>query len=332
MSANIATINGQNAIAYIGSTPWHGLGTRLRGDVRYSVEQVLAAAHLDWTVAVEPIFNADGTRLHKGQVVRRTSDSRELAIVGPAYTAVQNREAASIFDIAISEYGASIEVAGALGDGEVCWALARLAGGDVDVTGQGDSVNGYALLKWGHDGSTGVNGSATAIRVVCQNTLALAASSDKATFAKIRHTASAQDRIKQARSLFTGLTKTLVATGDTFAQLASKRLTSAQIIAYVEAVFPGEAGVVSDTLKARRATVSQLVFNGVGVQQATALTGGDPNAWSVYNAVTEYFDHVRPAEAQSVNGRDNANVSALFGGNADIKARALVQARQLVAA
>jgi len=332
MSANIATINGQNAIAYIGSTPWHGLGTRLRGDVRYSVEQVLAAAHLDWQVAAEPIFNAEGTRLHKGQVVRRLSDNRELAIVGPAYTVVQNREAASIFDIAISEYGASIEVAGALGDGEVCWALARLAGGDVDVTGQGDSVNGYALLKWGHDGSTGVNGSATAIRVVCQNTLALAASSDKATFAKIRHTASANDRVKQARNLFTGLTKTLVATGDTFAQLASKRLTSAQIIAYVEAVFPGEAGVVSDTLKARRATVSQLVFNGVGVQQATALTGGDPNAWSVYNAVTEYFDHVRPAEAQSVNGRENANVSALFGGNADIKARALVQARQLVAA
>jgi phage/plasmid-like protein (TIGR03299 family) len=332
MAHNIATIDGQNAIAYIGSTPWHGLGTRLRGDVRYSVEQFLAAAGLDWEVAAEPLFNAEGTRLHKGQVVRRTSDNRELAIVGPAYTVVQNRDAAGILDIAVSDYGASIEVAGALGDGEVCWALARLQGGDTDVTGSGDNVNGYALLKWGHDGSTGVNGSATAIRVVCQNTLALAASSDKATFAKIRHTASANDRVKQARSLFTDLTKTLVATGDTFKQLAGKRLNAAQIVSYIESVFPGERGVVSDTLKARRATVSQLVFNGVGVDKATALTGGDPNAWSVYNAVTEYFDHVRPAEAQSVAGRDNANVSALFGGNADTKALALVKARQLVAA
>ena len=332
MAHNIASINGQNAIAYIGSTPWHGLGTRLRGDVRYSVEQFLAAAGLDWDVAAEPIFNAEGQRLHKGQVVRRLTDNRELAIVGPAYTVVQNREAASIFDIAINEFGASIEVAGALGDGEVCWALARLQGGDVDVTGTGDNVNGYALLKWGHDGSTGVNGSATAIRVVCQNTLALAASSDKATFAKIRHTASAKDRVKQAQQLFTGLTKTLIASGESFAQLASRRLTSAEIIAYVEKVFPGEAGVVSDTLKARRATVSQLVFSGVGVEKATALTGGDPNAWSVYNAVTEYFDHVRPAEAASVAGRDNANVSALFGGNADAKVKALSLARQLVAA
>src|SRR6476620_9499662 len=116
MAHNIASINGQNAIAYIGSTPWHGLGTRLRGDVRYSVEQFLAAAGLDWDVAAEPIFNAEGQRLHKGQVVRRLTDNRELAIVGPAYTVVQNREAASIFDIAINEFGASIEVAGALGD------------------------------------------------------------------------------------------------------------------------------------------------------------------------------------------------------------------------
>jgi hypothetical protein len=74
------------------------------------------------------------------------------------------------------------------------------------------------------------------------------------------------------------------------------------------------------------------VFSGVGVEKATALTGGDPNVWSVYNAVTEYFDHVRPAEASSVSGRQRANESALFGGNADVKALALVKARQLVAA
>jgi phage/plasmid-like protein (TIGR03299 family) len=332
MSANIASINGQSAIAYIGSTPWHGEGTRLRGDVRYSVEQFLAAAGLDWQVAVEPIFNAGGTQLRKGQVVRRTSDNRELAIVGPSYVPVQNIEAAGIFAPAIEQLGVSIEVAGALGDGEVCWALARLQGGDVDVTGQGDSVNGYALLKWGHDGSTGVVGTATGIRVVCQNTLALAASSDKATFAKVRHTKSAAVRVEQARDLFTGLTKTLIATGETFSQLASKRLTTAQIITYIESVFPGEAGKVSDTVAARRATVGQLVFNGVGVAQATALTGGDPNAWSVYNAVTEYFDHVRPAEAASDAGRSRANVSALFGGNADVKAQALVKAQRLLVA
>lgn len=336
MSANIATINGKNAIAYIGATPWHGLGTRIQGDVRTSIDGFLEAAGLNWTVGVRPIFNADGTLLTKGQHVVRESDGVELAIVGPAYHAVQNREAASIFEPAFDDFGLTIEVAGALGDGETCWALARLPQADVDITGQGDNVNGYALLKWGHDGKTGVVGTATGVRVVCQNTIQLAASSEHATFTKIRHTESAQDRVKQARNVFTGLTKTLIATGETLGQLARRELRESQIISYIEQVFPGERRdgkpVVSDTTRDRRATVAKLVFQGVGAEQATALTGGSPNAWSVYNAVTEYFDHVRPAEAKSTAGRANANASAIFGGNADVKARALVLAQQLVAA
>ena len=336
MSANIAAINGQNAIAYIGSTPWHGLGTRLRGDIRIDVDAFLKAANLDWQVRTEPLFDGNGRHLVKGQVVVRTSDNAELAIVGPAYHVVQNIEAASILQPAIEQFGVTIEVAGALGDGEVCWALAKLPGGNVDVTGAGDEVNGYALVKWGHDGSVAVSGTATPIRVVCQNTLSLAASSDKATFAKIRHTASAKDRVKQAQTVFTGLTKALIAQGETFGQLARKALTEKQVIAFIESVFPGETKdgkpFVNDVVRARRSTVAQLVFNGVGVDKATALTGGTPNAWSVYNAVTEYFDHVRPAEAKSVAGRENANVSAVFGGNADVKAKALVQAQRLLVA
>jgi phage/plasmid-like protein (TIGR03299 family) len=332
MAHNIATINGQNAIAYIGSTPWHGLGTRLRGDVRYSLDQSLSAAHLDWNVNLEPVYDQSGSLIPLGQLARRDSDQRQLALVGPSYVAVQNREAISIAQTAIEEFGASVEVLGALGRGEKLWALIRLAGSDVDVTGQGDSVNGYGLLTWAHDGSGAAVTIATGVRAVCQNTIALARSEALATIARIRHTASAKARVEEARKVFTGLTKALIATGESFKQLAEKRLNERQIIDYIESVFPGDKGVVSDTLKARRATVSQLVFSGVGVEKATALTGGDPNVWSVYNAVTEYFDHVRPAEASSVSGRQRANESALFGGNADVKALALVKARQLVAA
>ena len=333
---NIASINGQDAIAYIGSTPWHGLGTRLRGDVRIDVDAFLKAAHLDWTVSTQPIYDANGRKLAKGQAVIRDTDNAELAIVGPAYHVIQNHEAASILQPAIEQFGLTIEVAGALGVGETVWALARLAQGDVDVTGQGDSVNGYALLKWGHDGHDGLTGSGTGIRVVCQNTLALAASSDKANLFRVRHTKSAKDRVEQAKRLFTNLTAALVANGESFKTLANRRLSAAEIVTYIEAVFPGESKdgkvVVSDTIADRRATVSKLVFAGVGVDKATALTGGEPNAWSVYNAVTEYFDHVRPAEAKSQSGRDKANVSALFGGNRDVKVVALEKARELVAA
>jgi phage/plasmid-like protein (TIGR03299 family) len=336
MAHNIASINGQSAIAYIGSTPWHGLGTRLRGDVRYSIEASLAAAHLDWTVGLEPLYDNSGSLIPLGQLARRSSDGAQLAVVGPSYVAVQNAAAISILQTAIEELGATIEVIGALGRGERLWALVRLAGATVDVTGNGDSVQGYALLTWSHDGSGAVKVIATGTRAVCQNTIALARSEAHANVASIRHTASAGDRVEQARKLFTGLTKALIATGESFKQLAARELNQHEVIAYIESVFPGEIVggklVVNDTLAKRRATVSRLVFEGVGVEQATVLTGGAPNAWSVYNAVTEYFDHVRPAEASSVSGRQRANESALFGANAEVKVLALTQARQLVAA
>lgn len=336
MAHNIATINGQSAIAYIGSTPWHGLGTRLRGDLRYSIDQSLAAAGLDWTVSLEPVFDGTGNNIPLGQLARRSSDGAQLSLVGPSYVAVQNRASLSILETAVEELGATIEVIGALGRGERLWALVRLAGATVDVTGEGDSVQGYALLTWSHDGSGAVKIIATGTRAVCQNTIALARAEAHANVASIRHTTSAKSKVEEARKLFTGLTQSLIATGESFKQLAQRELSAPEIVAYIESVFPGEVKdgkpVVNDVLAARRATVSRLVFEGVGVQQATVLTGGSPNAWSVYNAVTEYLDHVRPAEASSASGRQRANESALFGANAEVKVVALAKARELVAA
>ena len=212
MAHNIATINGQSAIAYIGSTPWHGLGTRLRGDLRYSIDQSLAAAGLDWTVSLEPVFDGTGTNIPLGQLARRSSDGAQLSLVGPSYVAVQNRASLSILETAVEELGATIEVIGALGRGERLWALVRLAGATVDVTGEGDSVQGYALLTWSHDGSGAVKIIATGTRAVCQNTIALARAEAHANVASIRHTTSAKSKVEEARKLFTGLTKSLIAT------------------------------------------------------------------------------------------------------------------------
>ena len=62
------------------------------------------------------------------------------------------------------------------------------------------------------------------------------------------------------------------------------------------------------------------------------MPAGTVSAWGAYNAVTEYFDHVRPAEASSDAGRRNATIGALFGDAADQKLGAFTIARQLVAA
>ena len=41
--------NGEANMAFVGETPWHGLGKRVPNDV--SPQQMLKAANLDWTVS-----------------------------------------------------------------------------------------------------------------------------------------------------------------------------------------------------------------------------------------------------------------------------------------
>jgi phage/plasmid-like protein (TIGR03299 family) len=324
---------GRPAIAYIGSTPWHGLGQRITGEAARDLDQLRVAAGLDWEVETRDIayMSAEGvwTATAKGQANVRKDTNAVLGIVGPAYHCAQNAQVIDVFAPAVREFGLQPTVAGGLNGGSQCWLLAKLPE-SIDPTGNGDTVNGYALLRWGHDGTIGITAALTPVRVVCQNTMALAINGELAKLFKLRHTASVEGRLDQAAELVTGMTQALIATGETFATLAQRQLTAREVVAYIEAVFPQDGAKLSDTIKNRRATVADLLASGVGAELANP--GGIPTAWGVYNAVTEYFDHVRPAEAKSAAGRKRANESAIFGGNADVKRFALAQARELVAA
>src|SRR5262245_14800111 len=73
MAHNIAVINGQDAIAYIDDTPWHGLGQRLKlADVppAQRIDAALDAAQMRWTAGSLPLYLADGTEVqgHKASV------------------------------------------------------------------------------------------------------------------------------------------------------------------------------------------------------------------------------------------------------------------------
>jgi hypothetical protein len=134
------------------------------------------------------------------------------------------------------------------------------------------------------------------------------------------------------------LMEAMKATGDTFATMAATVMDAKSLASYIEAVIPNtdaKAAAIAPVVQARRDTVARLVFAGRGAAMANQLVNvaaGEASLWAAYNAVTEYFDHVRPAEAKSDAGRINAQTSAVFGGNADVKAAALDVARQLVAA
>jgi hypothetical protein len=169
--------------------------------------------------------------------------------------------------------------------------------------------------------------------VVCQNTLSEALYGEKSTVVRIRHTKSAPERVDEAKRLVTRMFDAMQHTGAAFRTLAAKRWSPAQIAQWIEEVLPADLpkGLVSPTLKQRRQDIGMLVWAGKGADLAGA-DGTGSTAWGAYNALTEYFDHVRPAQTKSDGALAKANESAIFGSGAAMKALALQKALQLVRA
>lgn len=330
MAHNLATIDGKVAMAYQGETPWHKLGIRMDGV--QSISAAMSAATLDWQVGVQPLYLADGREVPRRRAVVRDVDSAILGCVSTDYRVIQNSEAFGIFQPAMDEFGLTVECAGALGKGEKVWMLFRLPTTVSPIPG--DDVNGYGVAITGHDGSICCEFRPTPIRVVCQNTLNLAVGKggEKGRIFGIDHSGNVEERMKAAKAVVSGALAAMQETGETFASMARKALTPQQVINYIEAVFPADKdGKVSDAQAERRATVADLVWTGVGAELAMSATLGEPNPWAVYNAVTEYFDHLRkPGVKDSTIA--SANQSAVFGRGNDIKLLALSKARELVAA
>jgi phage/plasmid-like protein (TIGR03299 family) len=256
MAHNIMKIGGRAAMAYDTLTPWHGLGTKVGEGA--GVDAALDAALLRYTVAKHPVYLADGTVVPDFQAIMRQfpgTPDQLLSVVGKGYETVQNERVADVLRPMV-DMGCTMAAAGALGNGERAWMLAKMPGDGIDVLGV-DKVRGYFLLHWSHDGNSGVTGQFTGIRVVCQNTLAMAEAAGRGrkgnTFT-IRHTISADSRVSQAATIMAQLLDTLQKTGETFNQMAGRALGPDAVQAYIEAVHPqpGPKKTLSPVLQARR--------------------------------------------------------------------------------
>src|SRR6476646_208313 len=151
----------QDRMAYVGETPWHGLGKKVPATVNAS--EMICAANLNWSVDKLP---APGARLldpeneiyERYLIVRQPvgdeAEGMALALVGRGYEPLQNVDAFTFFEPFIDNKWATFETAGALGNGERVWVLARL-NGDMIIAAD-DVVERYLLLSNTHDGSGAV--------------------------------------------------------------------------------------------------------------------------------------------------------------------------------
>ena len=172
MSHDLDHTTGKAAMAYIGETPWHGLGEKLPPG--QPIEAWLKAARLEWHLERLPVqYLVDGKiRTMPDRFVLARSDTRDaLSVVSGDYQLVQPKEVLEFYRDLVSDFGYTLETAGALNGGRKVWALAStgVTGhvGDRDT----DPVKMYVLLATSCDKTLATTAAFTSVRVVCQNTL-----------------------------------------------------------------------------------------------------------------------------------------------------------------
>lgn len=316
---------GDVMMAYQGDTPWHQLGTVVNDpEITKSVEKFLTAANLDWEVQLKTMFyrhKQESIRVKQRRAVVRDSDGALLATVGSNFHPVQNKAAFEVLQPALDQFGVEIETAGALGKGDRVWMLAKLPEAIEPIPG--DKLENYILLFNGHNGWTSYSARLTQVRVVCANTVALALRD--APMIKLRHIESQVEQLDQIADVIAKTLEVAHKTGESFKKLATRKMTLAEMRDYVNEVLGIDDE--DDSLKIRRRDkiIELATSTGKGIEFAPET------AWAAFNAVTEYIDHVRPAEGKMAKTIRQANASALFGSNAKIKVKALNIARKLAA-
>lgn len=321
--------NGKASMMYYGEKPWHGLGTELQKPA--TAEEAMKEAQLDFFVEKQEMFLAERINGKQIKVPNRFAtirlDTKQvLGVVGSRYEPVQNSQAFSFFDSLVGEGEAIYHTAGVLGNGERIWLLAKMP--DYikikRVNGKEDVVEKFVLLTNSHDGSSPTIAKLTPIRVVCNNTLSAALRGTEQEV-RIRHTATAEEKLREAHKIL-GLTNQLYdQLGTIFNSFSGKKVTESQAKKFFEEIMPDnkEAKHVTRS-ENRRTKLLELYETGMGSEFSKGTV------WGLYNAITEYVDHEKYSNKQMKDGEFNKLEKIWFNGGELIKHQAFDMSLQLV--
>jgi len=307
-------------MAYINDTPWHGLGNRL--SAKQSIEVWAQQSGIAFEIKETPVRfmtesagNLGAIMTFPEQKVLFRSDTNEpLSVVSQRYQVVQPREILEFYRDLTEISGFELETAGVLKGGRKIWALAKT---NQSATLKGnDTINGYLLLATACDGTLATTAQFTSIRVVCNNTLAVALSNGSGAV-KVPHSTSFDP---QAVKKQLGIS---VSAWDSFMYrmktLSERRVKSHEAMNYFLRVFTDPATTATGLSNERAMKKVLALYEGDG--KGAELASSKATAFGLLNAVTEYVDHERRARST-----DHRLESAWFGQGATLKQKALEQA------
>jgi phage/plasmid-like protein (TIGR03299 family) len=316
---------------YTGEVPWHKLGTQLNQPATSA--EAIKAAGLDWDVRKVPLYAVERQTIlpaaHVSAVVPADRwgqpDCPIFGIVGTDYEILQNREAFAFFDAVVGKDKAIYHTAGALGQGENIWLLAKLPG--LMTIMEGDSVEKYVLLSTGHDGRSAVRITITGVRVVCQNTLTQALATGQ-TFLRVQHNRTLKQHLAETAEVLRAVNQAYTRMEKVCQAMLRRELDDDEVHAYLNDVIPHPI-----PNKGRKALPRWVMDDRDGCFRqfkegpGTHLPGVEGTLWAAYNGVTDYYDHIR---RYGLRGDGNRMAGALFGRGLEIKNRAYDRAKRMV--
>ena len=336
-------------IAYVGETPWHGLGNQLSPN--QPLEVWAQQAGMDWRIESSNVsYMAQNERgqsiimpFEEQRVLYRSDTHAPLSVVSQRYQEVQPKEILEFYRDLTEQSGFELETAGVLKGGKKFWALART--GQSTALKSKDVSNGYILLATACDGTLATTAQFTSIRVVCNNTLAIAlrGQSSSAGVVKVPHSTKFDaEKVKQQLGIS-------VRAWDEhmyeMKQLTQRKVSQQEAKAYFDAVFNNSTMSISDPeeniIQFYRNVAQQVqekkpepngramnkaldMFNGQG--RGADLSSAKDTAYGLLCSITEFVDHERRAMST-----DHRLDSAWFGAGAGVKQRGLEQALALIA-
>ncbi len=317
MSHELAVIDGKVSMAYTGEVPWHGLGQQLNDPM--TAEEAITAAGLDFHVELKALTTVDGTPVPKRRAAIRTDTGSVLGTVGTSYVPIQNSAAFDFLDQVVADGDLRYHTAGALGQGERVWLLAKLPG-EIRVKGSDDITDKYLLLSNSHDGSTALRTFFTPVRVVCHNTLTLAHRQGRRQGVSILHKGSIDAKVQEARKVL-GLAHRFYEECELkIDRLAHHYPTVDQLDHLFSSLFPDPENFPE---RSRAGCIRQDLFYLFEEGRGQDIPEIRHTTWAAFNAVTEYVDHRRPTRAKTENERRSRRLqSQWFGSGAQLKAKA----------
>lgn len=341
-------------MAFVGQTPWHGLGSQLPPN--QPIEIWAQQAGMDWRIESSNVSymakNEWGQNIlmpyEEQRVLYRSDTHAPLSVVSQRYQEVQPKEILEFYRDLTEQSGFELETAGLLKGGRKFWALART--GQSAALKSKDVSNGYILLATACDGTLATTAQFTSIRVVCNNTLAIALCGQNscAGVVKVPHSTKFDaEKIKQQLGIS-------VRAWDEhmyeMKQLSQRKVTQQEAAAYFDAVFNNTNVSIAEqdesiiqfyrnvaTLKqinsskadnksepnGRAMSKVMTMFNGHG--RGAELASAKDTAYGLLCSITEFVDHERRAIST-----DHRMDSAWFGAGANLKQRGLEQALRMV--